>query len=244
MKTIKIIFICLVVSIFATAQEVPTSNLPEVEVTPPKFNGITQSESQNELHQFIKKHLVLPTSSYKNEEGTAVIQFMVDPAGNVSDFVIVNSISHTIDEELIWVLKKTKNMWAPGKHNGEIVTMEKEIAIKIKNGINSNYAKSKDFEQLAAKHFTKASEKLFFKQNPKKALRSYSNAIRYLPYDRSTLTMMALCQLELGNKEEARVCIDRIKKIKGYEDFQNENLADNVKSLNSYPQFKELLAAN
>lgn len=241
MKTISILIIAVLVSVLASAQDIPPHNIQEIEVIPPKFKSSAIIEQKNDLQKIVASYIALPNSSYIMHEGTAVIQFTVNPSGKLSDFKVVNGISHHIDNELIAALRQTDYMWEPGKQNGNPAAMEKEFAMVFRNGNTDTKSVAKDFTRIASYHFKSATKKLFVKNNPKKALRKYNEAARYLPYDQSTLTMIALCQLELGNEVEAQAYIDRIKKIGGA-DFKSQNLAENVKNLNSYPQLVELLA--
>ena len=97
------------------------------------------------------------------QEGTAVIQFTVNPSGKLSDFKVVNGISYHIDNELIAALRQTDHMWEPGKQNGQAAAMEKEFTMAFRNGYTDRESFVEDFKRIAGYYFTSATKKLFVK---------------------------------------------------------------------------------
>jgi TonB family protein len=129
MKT-KIIFaISMLVATFAFGQN---QDLQEIKVTAPQF----RSDLFQNINDFLLSGIEYPVESLKaGDEGTEVIQFVVTPKGNVTDIVVINSVSEIIDLEVKRILEITSGMWTPGAVNGEPVAMEKEISVYLKSRI-------------------------------------------------------------------------------------------------------------
>ncbi len=245
MKTIKILFICIVAAIFAHAQEsVPPYVMDGVEVTPPKFTAVKYTASAHE--NLLKTHIT-QNFDYQPEfgealEGTEVVQFVINTDGSLSDIKVVNSVSASADKAIKRVLQSTDYMWIPGKNNGVPVAMEKEIAIQIKHGATESSAHQRNFTEIARGFFTKGSEKLLVEHKTRQAIKQFKVAMRYKPYDQSTLYMLALCELDLNNSKAAQAYVDRIKKLGGSDYITDENLAENLKNIKAYKELKQLLA--
>ncbi|WP_319481516.1 hypothetical protein [uncultured Draconibacterium sp.] len=245
MKTIKILFICMIASIFAYAQEnVPPYMMTDVEVTPPKFTAVKYSpaDHSNSLKTYIANNFKYDAEFGETTEGTEVVKFTVNADGSLSEIEVVNSVSPTVDELITSILEETEYMWMPGKNNGVPVAMEKEIAIQVKLGITESSAENRDFDEIARNYFTKGAEKLFFDQKTRKAIRHFETAIRYRPYDQSTLYMLALCEVDRGNTEAAQAYVDRFRQLGGDKDILEEKLAQNVKSVDGYELLSQLFA--
>jgi len=244
MKTIKILFICMVAAIFAHAQEsVPPYVMDGVEVTPPKFTAVkyTAPAIENALKTHIAQNFDYKPDFGDALEGTEVVQFIINTDGTLSDIEIVNSVSPSADKEIKRVLQATDNMWIPGKNNGVPVAMEKEIAIQIKHGSSESLAYQRDFTEIARGFFTKGSEKLLVEHKTKQAIRQFKVAVRYQPYDKSTLYMLALCELDLNNSKAAQAYVERIQKLGGIDEVPIENFAENIKNIDSYNVLTQLL---
>lgn len=241
MKTIKILFTCLIASVFVTAQNVPPLTLEEVEVSPPEFAAAKNIDVQNPFHQYLTENFHHQTIIELVHEGTEVVQFTVNPSGKLSDFKVINSVSKQIDKELIRVLKTTNHMWIPGQNNGVPVAMEREIAIAVKTGESNAEAVNKHFTRTAQAFFTKGAKKLLIQGKTKSALKNFEVAIRYKPYDRALLMMHALCKMDLGENKAAKQDLARIKKLGGIE-TSPPYLTEDIKKLKTYAELTELLA--
>lgn len=245
MKTIRLLLVCMLAAVFAHAQEnVPPYMMTDVEVTPPKFTAVkyTQPADANSLKAYIASNFASQTDFNQSSEGTAVLQFVINTDGSVSDIEVVNSVSPTVDDLLTAILEETDHMWIPGKNNGAPVAMEKEIAVQVKLGITESSAAQRDFTEIAEDHFTKGAEKLFFDRKTKKAINHFETAIRYRPYDQGTLYMLALCEMDQGNSDKAQAYVDRIQKLGGDKDLLEDKLAEDVKSIGAYDQLSALFA--
>ncbi|WP_163324504.1 energy transducer TonB [Draconibacterium mangrovi] len=245
MKTIKLLFVCMLATLFAYAQEnVPPYMMTDVEVTPPKFTAVkyNAADNTNSLKAYIANNFKYDAEFGGATEGTEVIKFTINTDGSLSDIEVVNSVSPAVDNILTSILEETNYMWMPGKNNGVPVAMEKEIAFQIKLGMTESAAEDRDFTAIAQDHFTKGAEKLFFDRKTKKAIKCFEAAARYRPYDQSTLYMLALCEVDRGNTEAAQAYVDRFRKLGGDKEILEQQLAQNVKSIEGYELLSQLFA--
>ncbi len=241
MKTIKILFICMFVSTYVFAQNVPPYTIAETNVNQPKFMAVKMENNTNKsaLHSYIAKNFNYPSSDWV-QEGTQVVRFVVSSSGEVSDFNIVNSVSPQIDQEVIRVLKGTNKMWTPGQSNGVPVAMEKEISVKIKTSYTTGGATKREFSEIAKGYYTKGSEKLLLEKNSKQALRYLNKGIKYQPYDKSLLYLRGLCLYELGKTDAAHEDWTRLKDLGGF-NSNEDYFAENIKELKGYNEISAML---
>ena len=87
--------------------------------------------SDQALLQFIHKHLKYPQFARANDiEGTAVIQFVVDKQGNVTDVKIVRGEEGGLGMAAKNVIAKLP-AWKPGKQNGRPVKVLYTVPVKF-----------------------------------------------------------------------------------------------------------------
>ena len=242
MKTIAIFFSCMMLTVIASGQD-QKPNLGEVKVTAPKFAGIenvveTLNAKESET---INDYLV---QNFQNSwdnifEGTEVIQFTVTTAGELTDFVIINSISRDIDKEMIRVLQRTEGMWIPGYNNKLPAAMTKEVSMAFYAGNNASKSVTEIFTEKATHYFMDGSKSLIEKQNPKKAMKYYTWGINYLPYDKALLLARGICRFETGDKEGAHQDWTRVKELGGL-DMEDSYLTENLKGLKSYDELSSV----
>jgi len=95
--------------------------------TPPVF-----SDGEKKLHQYLSKEIKYPKDSRKNKiEGRAVIRFIINTDGSVSDIKILQSVSEDIDNESIRVVEKMPK-WTPSKIDGEAVRIFYTLPIQFR----------------------------------------------------------------------------------------------------------------
>lgn len=229
MKRIVIFLLCLTASVITFGQEKKEylNEIREVKVTAPIFTAekvvpkITTTTSENELSplkDYLLKNIQYPEQSKKlGKEGTEVVQFVVTPEGEVTDFNIINSVSKEIDAEVVRVLKTTNQMWKPGMNNETPVAMEKEVSIAFNISIDDNPANTTDFFIQAKKNFDIGNKKFFVKESTKSALKYYDRAMQYLPNDKALLVTRGMCRYELGDKNGACQDWNRIITLGGVE---------------------------
>jgi len=227
MKRLVIFLLCLTTSVITFGQEKKEylNELREVKVTAPNFTGqkvlpkITTTTTEDELSplkDYLLNNIQYPEQSKKmGKEGTEVVQFVVTPEGELTDFNIINSVSKEIDAEVVRVLKTTNQMWNPGMNNETPVAMEKEVSIAFKISTDDNLVNPTDFFLQAKRNFDNGSKKFFIKENNKSALRYYDKAMQYLPNDKAILLSRGMCRYELGDKNGACQDWNRIKTLGG-----------------------------
>lgn len=188
--------------------------IDEVKVTPPKFTGVQNAISVNNdgkaesIDDYLARNIEYPEKDRKSfNQGTEVVQFTVTPNGELKDYVIINSVSPLIDDEVIRVLETTKGMWIPGYNNDKAFEMEKEVSVVFKiNGVRYPL----DFKAQGRKYFANGSDLLLTQDNPKKALKFYDKGIKLLPNDESLLLMRGFARYGAGNIDGAKDDWERI----------------------------------
>lgn len=86
----------------------------------PLFNG---GDPALEFRKFIAQNLQYPISAAENgEQGRVIVQFAVNPYGEVENAIIVRSVTPALDREAIRVVTSSPP-WTPGKQRGENVTV-------------------------------------------------------------------------------------------------------------------------
>jgi tetratricopeptide (TPR) repeat protein len=176
----------------------PSNDLISVQ---PVFNGTSaanQTEPSETIYDYLKKYVEYPPMSKDcGLQGTEVVKFVITPNGGITGFNVINRVCPKIDEEVIRILKTTSGKWTPGMVNGENVEMEQEVSLSFL------LHQSNDFEKMAASYQKKGDKLMFVKNNPKKALKYYDQAIVLLPYEESLLAARGLCKYKIGDEEGA-----------------------------------------
>lgn len=246
MKTNLIFILCFLLSgiTFGQIQEEKMRNVgvDEVKVTPPKFTGVQNAltllnEGKVEsIHEYLAKNIIYPEKDAKYfNQGTEVMQFTVSTTGEVSDFVVINSVSPQIDEEVISILQNTNGMWIPGYNNSNPVEMEKEVYVTFRiNGVPHPL----DFNVQGTKYFVKGGELLLVDNNPKKALKFYDKAVKLLPFDESILLMRGFARYETGDKDGANSDWQRIVSL-GHS--LNSAYLSQITELKGYAEFVDII---
>jgi len=245
MKTLTSILICLMVSFNLIGQN-ETKNLQvnenEANTTPPKFTGehfnsnLLATNNLLLIEEYLANNLVYPDKVCEcGIEGTELVSFTVTKEGNLTDFDIQNSICPDMDKEIIRVLKTTNGMWFPGYSNGKPVVTHHEISLAIGN-CNPKYILER-FNKIVEQNYAKANQELIVKGNPKKALRLYTQGIKYLPNDLSMLLLRGICYFELGNTEKAKKDWNRIIELGGIDPYPFE-----LSEMEGYNLMQEIFA--
>jgi len=231
MKTkLFLLFAGLLLSAVAFSQE----KIEEVRVSPPEFAGfkgaallVNEANVQlQSLNDYVVTRLEYPQDDAQSfREGKEVIQFTVQPDGTLSDFVVINSVSDAIDDEVIRVLKTTSGLWKPGCNNKEAVAMDKEFAVTFK------IAESPELKAQATHYFVKGNKQLLINRNPKRATRHFDRGIVLLPNEKCLLLARGMSRYEMGDKEGACRDWNRIKALGG---FESDALLDNYCEMSGY----------
>lgn len=213
MKKIAIFLLSMVIAVITTGQNQRMAE--ESTIVHPEFSGAGNMENIRNFEcivDYLKEKIQYPEESILCKKfGTEVVRFSVTPAGELTNFRIINSVCPKMNEEVIRVLKTTNGQWHSGSVNGEPVTMEKEVAIAFK--LNE----TDDFTEMASHYLKHGNELLFAKANPKKALKFFDLGINLLPNNENLLYARALCRSELGDMKGADHDWNRLKEL-GYLD--------------------------
>lgn len=238
MKTIVLLFVCLIAAVFTSGQELKSYPLPEAVITPPELLVHKISDQSGYLNDYLKANIQYPRNSADwNEEGVEVVQFVVTAKGEIAGIEVINSVSPNIDAEVLRVLKTTNGMWRPSQENGKPVASTKEISITFsidEDGINP----SGKFLRKAKEEFVTGNKKLFVKKNNKSALYFFDRAMCYMPFDKSILLTRGMCKYQLGDKEGACKDWNRIKTLGGME---GDSYLNSFCEMEGYKEMTELV---
>ena len=124
----KKIFPYILAALFAIAPFADVAaqkNKDKIEM--PQYPG-----GEKELHKYIMNELRYPQEAMLNKEtGEVLVAFSIGMDGYVSGVRVIKSVSPSLDEEAIRVVRKMPS-WIPGKKNGRAVRAEMTIPINFK----------------------------------------------------------------------------------------------------------------
>ena len=82
-----------------------------------------------ELMRYISTHIIYPSSAKDNGiQGRAIVQFIVNKDGTISDAKVIRGINKELDAEAIRVIISMPK-WIPGKNNGENVRVQYTVPV-------------------------------------------------------------------------------------------------------------------
>ncbi len=159
------------------------------------------------FEDFVKENLEYPESMIKNKiEGEALIQFVIQPNGEITDIEVINSLCEDCDRELVALMKSTSGMWRPAEVDGKYAPVEKEVSIVFD-------LKDVSSGQYAIRKFNKGVEK-YNEGKVKQAIRLYDEAMKYMPNHAGLVYMRGCANYEEGNLEAAMNDFKRVKRLK------------------------------
>lgn len=84
------------------------------------------------LMQYLNQNVRYPEEAFlANEQGRVIVKFIVEADGSISDAQVINSISPSLDQEALRVVK-TMPKWTPAKVNGKAVASWFHLPITFK----------------------------------------------------------------------------------------------------------------
>jgi protein TonB len=113
-------------NIEGTVEAVFTEPVEEVKEDPNKIFLVVEQPPEPEggmeaLTKFVQKNLKYPASARRmNIEGTAYVQFVIEPNGAVTEATVIKGISADCDKEALRVIQMMPK-WKPGKQSGRPV---------------------------------------------------------------------------------------------------------------------------
>lgn len=242
MKKFLLLILCLVISGLTYSQnEKSHATLEQVEVAPPEFVGVHNATiflSEKTTHSsllmnYMKNKVEYPEIDIeRTNEGKEIVRFTVNPDGSLTNFTVVNSVSPSIDEEVIDALKTTDGMWKPGYNNENVVPMEKEFSMVFKI-IGTN-----DLITRATEQFKRGNKLLLIKEKPQRALQHFDQGLVYVPESKPLLFLRGLTRYELGDKDGACQDWNRVKSLGGIE---ADGWLDNYCEMAGYAEMMEIV---
>jgi TonB family protein len=164
-----------------------------MNVLEPEFKGINEAVG---IVDFLQENLCYPKNALETEtEGTVIIQFKVLPTGNLSEFLVINSVSPECDKAVISALEATNGMWNPGTKNGYPVTMEKEVTVVFKSEGIEMYK--------TAQLYSVRADKALKADKYRRAIKLYNKAIVMCPNHSETLYRRGLARYYSGDLKGA-----------------------------------------
>lgn len=234
MKTSVFLLTGMMIAIIASGQ---ISTFSEKEGLPPVF----KNEKNFLFADYLQKSVKYPdVSSQWKHGGTVIIGFVVTASGELNDFTVINSVSYEADREVIRSIKSTKNKWMPGSIDGNPADMQQEVAVVFK------LYPEDDFVRFAKKYCQKGNNKLFVKNQPKRALDFYNLGIKYLPNDMTLLSVRGLCRHKLGDVAGANRDLERVSVLaeRSGTNFDLEILAglmENAENITDFESFRNAI---
>ncbi len=111
----------------------------------PRFQGCEDIDGDDDakkscadqkMLEFIYNHLSYPKKERKaGKEGTAVISFVIEKDGSISEIIALRDPSPGLTQEAIRLVQLFNNpdkRWTPGKLNGKPVRVEFHLPIRFK----------------------------------------------------------------------------------------------------------------
>ena len=248
MKTKLLFAICMLSALFVVGQnEISKSEIGEISFSEPTFTGTTidftnpGTPKVSLISKYLAERLEYPESASKQfEQGTEVVKFTVTAEGKLTNFEVLNSVCPEIDEEMIRVLQTTNGMWKPGITNGEFSDMEKEVSMVFFVSNHNDEKAAETFKERATNFFNLGNQSLLTDNNPKKALKYYSKAMVYLPYEGALLFSRGVAKYALNDIEGAEQDWERYKAHaqKGETQENLEPITENLKNLPAYKHYQ------
>ncbi|GEM_PF-6415135 len=217
-KLLLSIGMCLLV-VGVSAQKI----LPDQLVVSPKYIGdVVEEETvkKSPICCFIQNHLVIPDDN-SVAEGYVGVVFTINPDGSLSNFIVSNKVTSSLDEAVVNCIKKTEGKWQPGLVNGIPSPMERRVYVKFDIPGNDSFeelAKDRYFNSI--KYFSKA---MYLKDNRlitqekrdkkstkyfNRSLKQLNMAAKYSPNNYSIAHWKAKNYEQLNMEKELRDILD------------------------------------
>ncbi len=165
------------------------------------------------------------------EEGEVVVQLTISDRGNISDMQIVNSVSQTLDKQVIKCLANTEGKWSPAKEDGIPVESTRKIHVIFDILGNATH------EEISLSHYALGVKHLqlgeliendpFLAQNKKdrKASRAYKSALnhfntasKYTAEEPTLIFMQAKAYEHMGNASMMQDRYDEFEELVSNDD--------------------------
>lgn len=126
MKTVVILLFSIIHFSFSLPLINGCSHIYSVADEMPEFPG-----GEKVLQKYIAKHLVKSKGTLILENGTVVLNFVVDTQGNVNDIKVIKGLTAKMNESAVNMVKGMPQ-WKPGKQSGIPVCVEYVLPVRFK----------------------------------------------------------------------------------------------------------------
>ncbi len=149
MKTMRNILLLLTITLTVTTISYGGSNTPIADEEQPlfrsdiapKFKGKEGREGIIELRKWVESKIKYPKEAKdKNISGAVALRFVIDKNGELKDFVVLDSPSKILTDEVIRAMKKAPK-WTPAEDRGKKVSVYATIRIVFSSDDNKEEAK-------------------------------------------------------------------------------------------------------
>lgn len=199
-----------------SAQEELSRQLKETKVLPPRFEQpeekkMVEVEKPSPLGEYIEKNLEMPDIDYfYTNEGVVAVEFTVNDEGELTNFIVTNSVSFDLDQAVIECLRTTDGMWVPGQVNGQPSPMEKKVYVKFDIPGNPPHEEMARLHyQDGVKWYNKAlanedgiekREQRLERRGLRRSIIAFDETLRYSPDAAACLILQASCYERQGNE--------------------------------------------
>lgn len=96
------------------------------------YSGASPKEGFEKLHAYFNEYLVYPEEEFQaRKEGTVMVSFLINEAGNAEKIEITRSVSPAIDQEAIRLIREMP-AWKPADVNGKPVISRLNLPVIFK----------------------------------------------------------------------------------------------------------------
>ncbi|MCG8578467.1 MAG: energy transducer TonB [Bacteroidales bacterium] len=237
-----LVLLMLAAGIVAQESKVKQKFIEETRVEAPVFIGLIDSDktSQQAFTQHLQNELAyLSEFDYLTDEGIVAVDFIVEKDGSVSNLTVSNSVSRTLDDAVLSIIRESDNMWQAGKVNGEVSSMEKTVFVKFDipgneshNELAANYLKIAirqlyAINAIEARYLTADKKMKKCQRKTNSAQRYLTKAEQYRPNDLSITYWQARTYELQGNNEMKQQKLDQYLELARH-DIIEKSLNDDV----------------
>ncbi|TRX65925.1 TonB family protein [Carboxylicivirga sp. M1479] len=230
-----VMLLMLTVGIMAQEEEMKQKFIEETRVEAPVFIGETNlndADRQNFSSHLQEELTYLSELDYLGKEGIVAIDFVIETDGSVTNVMVSNSVSKTIDEAVLKAVTNSSNMWKAGKINGQENAMDKTIYVKFdipgnashneqaRENLNLAIKQVSDIDKLENKDIDAAAKTKKTARKAKSAQTYLEYAEQYKPNDLSITYWQARVYELQGNNDQKEQKLDQYLELARHHDLE------------------------
>ena len=234
-------FVLLSVCVMAQ-EEMKQKFIKETKVMAPVFVG---NENLNDAKATFNQYLVneldyLKEDAFVLDEGIVSVNFKIQADGSLTDAMVVNSVSRTLDRIVLKVVENSNHLWLPGEINGSPTEMDQTVYVKFDLEGNPSHLKMAQDNLLMAvkdiRSITSIKENAFIDANRKEnkihrklnsAERSLRTAEKYRPDETSIVFWQARLYELQGEDELMNERLQKFNELAEQKMYEEELLRSN-----------------